>query len=111
VTLTTGLPIHYNPLKKEIPMTFLSFVKESITAKLISPSGDEVEKIIEIRTHPITGRTCRVALSRTGQSEPGTDVFPEPPPYARNTAHCPFCLSRVESQTRGFFPECRLQGD
>lgn len=63
-------------------MTFLSFVKESITAKLISPSGDEVEKIIEIRTHPITGRTCRVALSRMGQSEPGTDVFPEPPPYA-----------------------------
>jgi UDPglucose--hexose-1-phosphate uridylyltransferase len=85
-------------------MTHLSFIKEPITAKLISPSGEAVEKVIEIRTHPITGRTCRVALSRMGQSEPGTDVFPEPPPYARNTAHCPFCRPRVESQTPRLFP-------
>ncbi|MFH0998870.1 MAG: hypothetical protein V1844_25765 [Pseudomonadota bacterium] len=57
-------------------MSPLSFMKESINAKLISPSGEAVEKIIEIRTHPITGRTCRIALSRMGQSEPGTDIFP-----------------------------------
>ena len=85
-------------------MTPLSFVKETITAKLISPSGEAVEKIIEIRTHPITGRTSRIALSRMGQGEPGTDVFPEPPPDARNTAHCPFCRPRVESQTPRLFP-------
>jgi UDPglucose--hexose-1-phosphate uridylyltransferase len=82
----------------------LSFMKESITARLIAPSGEDVEKIIEIRTHPITGRTSRIALSRTGQSEPGTDAFPEPPPDARNTAHCPFCRPQVESKTPRLFP-------
>jgi len=82
----------------------LSFVKESITARLILPSGEDVKKIIEIRTHPITGRTSRVALSRTGQSEPGTDVFPEPPPDARNAEHCPFCRPHVESKTPRIFP-------
>jgi UDPglucose--hexose-1-phosphate uridylyltransferase len=87
-----------------MPAMPLSFVKESITARLILPSGEDVEKIIEIRTHPITWRTCRVALSRTGQSEPGTDVFPEPPPDAKNMANCPFCRPGVESQTPRLFP-------
>jgi hypothetical protein len=39
-----------------------------------------------------------------GQGEPGTDVFPEPPLDARNTAHCPFCRTRVESHTPQLFP-------
>ena len=88
----------------------LSFIKESITARLVSPSGEEVEKIIEIRTHPITGRTSRIALSRMGQSEPGTDVFPEPPPDARNVGKCPFCQPRVESETPQLFPGVSLAG-
>jgi len=71
---------------------------------LVSPTGEDIEKIIEIRTHPITGRTSRIALSRMGQSEPGTDVFPEPPPDARNVGKCPFCHPRVESETPQLFP-------
>ena len=80
-------------------MSSLTFVKETISARLISPSGEAVEKIIEIRTHPITGRTSRIALSRTDQVEPGTDTLPEPPPDARHTEQCPFCLPRVEFMT------------
>ena len=80
-------------------MTRLSFDKKSITARLILPSGDAVERLVQIRTHPITGRTCRIALSRTGQSEPGTDHFPEPPPDVANTVRCPFCRPQVESMT------------
>jgi UDPglucose--hexose-1-phosphate uridylyltransferase len=84
-------------------MTRLSFNKDTVSARLILPSGEEAEKIIEVRTHPITGRTSRIALSRTGQSEPGTDVFPDPPPDALNTAQCPFCSPRVESMTPRLF--------
>ncbi len=83
---------------------------------MILPSGEEAEKIIEIRTHPITGRTSRIALSRTDQCEPGTDVLPEPPPDARVTTRCPFCSPRVESMTPRLFhglslEERLIQGD
>jgi len=91
-------------------MASLSFVKEAITAKLISPSGEAVEKNIEIRTHPITGRTSRIALSRMGQSEPGTDAFPEPPPDAGNGGNCPFCHPSVESDTPRLFPGLSQDG-
>jgi hypothetical protein len=53
--LTTGLPIHYNPHKKEIAMIPLSFVKEIITAKLISPSGEAVEKTSKSALIPLPG--------------------------------------------------------
>jgi galactose-1-phosphate uridylyltransferase len=97
-------------------MEHLSFKKETVSARMVLPSGEEAEKIIEIRTHPVTGRTCRIALSRTGQSEPGTRMLPEPPPDARNTAHCPFCFPQVESMTpqlfRGLWPDGRMiQGE
>ncbi|HSO66792.1 MAG TPA: galactose-1-phosphate uridylyltransferase, partial [Desulfatirhabdiaceae bacterium] len=72
-------------------MTRLSFNNEPVTARLILPSGEAVERTIEIRTNSITGRTSRIALSRTGQSEPGTEQFPEPPPDVKNSDGCPFC--------------------
>ncbi|MFZ3045839.1 MAG: galactose-1-phosphate uridylyltransferase, partial [Desulfatirhabdiaceae bacterium] len=80
-------------------MMHLSFDKNLITVRFILPSGEAVERTIEIRTNPITGRTCRIALSRTGQSEPGTDTFPELPPDAENTTRCPFCRPQVEFMT------------
>ncbi len=91
-------------------MTALSFRKESITARLISPSGDIVEKGVEVRTHPITGRTCRIALSRIGQNEPGTDAFPEPPPNAGDTAKCPFCAPQVHTMTPQLVDGLSLSG-
>ena len=91
-------------------MKHLSFNKETVSARLILPSGEEAEKIIEIRTHPITGRTSRIALSRTGQSEPGTDALPDPPPDTKNSAQCPFCSPRVESMTPRLFHELSPAG-
>lgn len=42
----------------------LNFDRHPIAAKFIDPSGPTVEKSIEIRTHPINGRTSRIAFNR-----------------------------------------------
>ncbi|MDM8526132.1 galactose-1-phosphate uridylyltransferase [Desulfococcaceae bacterium HSG8] len=83
----------------------LSFKKETVTAGFIAPSGKSVERLVEIRTNPITGRTCRITFSRTGEKEAGTDTLPQPPPDAEDTSACPFCKPQVEAMTPRLFPE------
>ena len=51
----------------------------------IDPSGKVVERPIEIRKNPITGRTCRIAFSRINEKETGTDSLPQPPPINTST--------------------------
>lgn len=80
----------------------LFFEKKDIFARFIAPSGEPAEKQIEIRTHPITGRTGRITLSRIAETEKGTDTLPDPPPDARDTSGCPFCRPQVEAKT----PKC-----
>ena len=65
---------------------------------------------IEVRTHPITGRTCRVAFSRSQEREPGAESLPEPPPFARDRERCPFCLGNLGSATPKIVPEVCPQG-
>ena len=77
----------------------LKFERHSITAEFIDPSGQKVEKRIEIRAHPITGRTCRIAFSRINEKEAGTASLPQPPPDADRTSDCPFCRPQVNSKT------------
>ena len=83
----------------------LKFESQSIAAKFIDPSGQMVEKPIEIRTHPITGRTSRIAFSRINEKEAGTDSLPQPPPDADQTTKCPFCQPRVTSETPQLHPD------
>ena len=83
----------------------LTFERQTITAKFIEPSGEMVERPIEIRTHPISGRTCRIAFSRLKEKEAGTDALPQPPPDAKDTANCPFCRPQVASQTPQLNPD------
>jgi UDPglucose--hexose-1-phosphate uridylyltransferase len=90
----------------------LSFTREMVTARFISPSGDYVEKHVEVRANPISGRTSRIALGRAAEREPGTEILPAPPPNAEDTANCPFCrpqvLSRTPTLSSDIFPEGRL---
>lgn len=83
----------------------LKFESQSIAAKFIDPSGQMVEKPIEIRTHPITGRTSRIAFSRINEKEVGTETLPQPPPDADKTSQCPFCQPRVTSKTPRLHPD------
>ena len=80
----------------------LSFEKKEIKAEFIEPSGQSAEKRIEIRTHPITGRTCRITLSRIAETEKGTNDLPVPPPEDLKTETCPFCFPQVQIKT----PKC-----
>jgi UDPglucose--hexose-1-phosphate uridylyltransferase len=77
----------------------LFFEKETVTAKFIAPSGEDVEKHIEVRINPISGRTSRIALGRGAEKEPGTESLPLPPPNAGDTDSCPFCKPQVMSRT------------
>ena len=77
----------------------LAFEKETVTARFIAPSGEEVEKRIEVRINPISGRTSRIAFGRGAEREPGTESLPLPPPNAADTAGCPFCKPQVMSET------------
>jgi galactose-1-phosphate uridylyltransferase len=83
----------------------LQFKQETFHSRIVLPNGETVECPIEIRTHPITGRTCRITYSRGEEREPGAETLPEPPPFAQDTAACPFCQSRLAAQTPRMAPE------
>ena len=82
----------------------LRFERQRITARLMEPSGKSVERPIEVRTHPITGRTCRIAFSRINEKEAGAEALPEPPPEADNISACPFCRPQMTAMTPRLHP-------
>jgi galactose-1-phosphate uridylyltransferase len=80
----------------------LSFQRERVTARIVTPDGVETDCPIEIRTHPVTGRRCRITFSRSGEKEAATQALPAPPPHADQTGRCPFCPPQREAQTPRF---------
>ena len=88
----------------------LRFDSQSVSAKFIDPSGLVAERKIEIRTNPITGRTCRISFSRIDEKEPGTESLPQPPPDAAQTARCPFCRPQVSAKTPQLHPDLSSSG-
>jgi galactose-1-phosphate uridylyltransferase len=83
----------------------LSFEKKTIHARLMMPAGETVEKPIEIRRNPITGRTCRITFSRADEREPGAVSLPAPPPFAEDRTGCPFSPEALGAQTPRLVPE------
>jgi galactose-1-phosphate uridylyltransferase len=83
----------------------LPFEKQTIQARLVTPSGETVKKPIEVRRNPITGRTCRITFSRAEEHEPGAACFPEPPPFAEDRSGCPFCPESLVAQTPRLAPD------
>ena len=88
----------------------LSFDSRKVIAKFIEPSGRTVKRQIEIRTNPVTGRTCRIAYSRVNEKEAGTETLPPPPPDAADTEGCPFCRPQVNSRTPRLHPDMASEG-
>ncbi|MFH0781870.1 MAG: galactose-1-phosphate uridylyltransferase [Pseudomonadota bacterium] len=77
----------------------LTFTKETFHSRIVLPNGKSVDRPIEIRFHPITGRTCRITYSRGEEREPGTESLPAPPPFAAAPDACPFCAARMATDT------------
>jgi len=94
----------------QTPLSELTFERHTVSARFIDPSGQAVQRRIEIRTNPITGRTCRIAFSRIDEKEAGTDTLPAPPPDANNTSGCPFCRPQVTTKTPQLHPDLISQG-
>jgi galactose-1-phosphate uridylyltransferase len=90
----------------------LEFKHETFYSEIILPSGEVACRPIEIRTHPITGRTCRVTYSRNEEQEHATQSLPDPPPSADQRENCPFCRERLGEATprivRALCPQGRM---
>ena len=83
----------------------LVFESQTVSAQFVDLSGEITQRRIEIRTNPITGRTCRISYSRIEEKEPGTESLPLPPPEADQKDACPFCRPQVKSQTPRLHPD------
>ena len=81
------------------------FESQTISANFIDPFGKIVERPIEIRKNPITGRSCRLAFSRINEKETATDSLPQPPPDANETTKCPFCHPQIIANTPKLHPD------
>ena len=77
----------------------LDFEVHALASRIVDPDGRPVEKPVEIRTDPITGRTCRITFARSAEKETGTAALPEPPPAAKEQAACPFCRPQLAHRT------------
>ncbi|MCP3955797.1 MAG: galactose-1-phosphate uridylyltransferase, partial [Desulfobacterales bacterium] len=77
----------------------LVFQAQTLTSKIVDPDGTPVEKPVEIRFDPITGRTCRVTFARAAEKETGTAALPKPPPAAKDPDNCPFCRPQLTRRT------------
>jgi galactose-1-phosphate uridylyltransferase len=83
----------------------LSFKKETIQARMLLPDGRAVARPIEVRRNPVTGRSCRITLSRAEEREPGAAALPDPPPFAADHSGCPFCPGALAANTPRLTPE------
>lgn len=91
-------------------MGALVFESRCETARFLDPGGRLVEKPIEIRIHPVSGRSTRIAYARSAEKEAGTETLPPPPPDAAAVDACPFCPPQREQATPRFDPDWIAQG-
>lgn len=83
----------------------LQFTKETIMARFVDPNGQAVERKIEVRTNPVSGRTSRITFSRIAEKESGTERLADPPKEALDKAVCPFCQPQMEHRTPRLHPD------
>jgi galactose-1-phosphate uridylyltransferase len=88
----------------------LQFKHESFYCRIVLPGGETADRRIEVRTNPITGRTCRLTFSRSEEREAGAEALPEPPPFAHDRDKCPFCRKGLATQTPQLPPELWTEG-
>jgi UDPglucose--hexose-1-phosphate uridylyltransferase len=88
----------------------LMFQKHTFEARIIQPDGKHARRPVEIRSDPITGRTCRITYSRSAEREPGAAALPAPPPTAADRVNCPFCPPNIDTHTPRLPPDLCPQG-
>lgn len=95
---------------KKTPIADDWFSMETVRARLMEPSGEPTDRVIQIRINPISGRTSRITFSRVKEKEAGADRLPSPPLDAQKTARCPFCRPQVLVRTPRLIPQIHPAG-
>jgi UDPglucose--hexose-1-phosphate uridylyltransferase len=89
---------------------FLRFESQTLTAVFQDAHEQRILRPIEVRTHPITGRQCRIAFSRSLEHEVAVQTLPPPPPDADRTGDCPFCSTQLGKSTPLLHPDIAPEG-
>ena len=88
----------------------LRFESQQLTADFQDARKERMLRPIEVRTHPITGRRCRVTFSRSQERDTALQALPPPPPDVDRTQDCPFCSSQLERRTPLLHPGIASEG-
>jgi galactose-1-phosphate uridylyltransferase len=88
----------------------LTFSRKRVSARIVLPDEGIAQRNIEIRTHPLSGRTCRITFSRSQEREPGAERLPDPPPFAGDRESCPFCRLNLKRRTPRLVPDLCPEG-
>jgi galactose-1-phosphate uridylyltransferase len=100
-------------LRKTVSGPTIKFLKQKLVARLADCHGEKLQRPIEVRTNPVTGRRCRITFSRSLERERGTEQLPGAPPDALGTESCPFCRSQLDNRTPclsdQLYPQARLK--
>ncbi|MEJ2154919.1 MAG: galactose-1-phosphate uridylyltransferase [Desulfobacteraceae bacterium] len=88
----------------------LRFESQRLEAVIRDANGEAISREIEVRTHPISGRKCRIAFSRSEELEPGTEHLPPAPPDAEGSSECPFCPGNITHLTPRLRKELDREG-
>ena len=75
------------------------FKKEELSANFFDAAGNPVQRILQIRTDPISLKQCRITSSRALENERGTEKLYEPPEQDLDVSCCPFCPQNLENMT------------
>jgi len=83
----------------------IEFKKSELTAEFMDTSGRRIKRDLEIRTDPISLRTCRILPSRAMEKERGQEGQPAFPDADLDRKKCPFCQENLTSMTPCLLPE------
>ncbi len=87
------------------------FTSETLRARLVKPSGELADRMVQVRKNPITGRTSRITFSRVNETEAGADQLLRPrPPGGRTVVHfaIPRCWHGRPRLIPGIHPAGRM---
>ncbi|WP_022667107.1 hypothetical protein [Desulfospira joergensenii] len=88
----------------------IEFKKAEIEAEFSDPSGKPVQRIIEVRTDPVTLKKSRITPHRSLEKERGTDRLYSPPESDLIEEKCPFCPGNRDSMVPRLKPEISRSG-
>ncbi|ACN17914.1 putative galactose-1-phosphate uridylyltransferase [Desulforapulum autotrophicum HRM2] len=77
----------------------IRFERSELIACFKDASGNEVKRVQEIRTDPVTLKQCRIVPFRALEKERGTQRLFSPPQEDLDTKKCPFCPGNLEAMT------------